>query len=158
MSEANESYRISVPGGKVSAARDALGKLGIELLPDRPPEELMAMRETDQGNLYATAGQIPWMLDQVNRHLLENRLTPGLRTNHENWTAEESLDFLEMCLTEFDWEEGRIAHAEFHDQEEWEDIQDKWSRLPMSAGERPPSPVRRSAASRLTGGRSTSGR
>lgn len=130
MNETTEKYRISVPGGKVSAARDALGKLGIELLPDCSASELMAMRETDHGNLYATAGQIPQMLDQVNHHLWENRLSPRIDPDHRGWTRDESLDFLEMCLAEFEWEEGKISHAEFHDPEEWEYVQDRWAELP----------------------------
>ena len=131
MGETTEEYRISVPSRKVRDTREALAGLGIEMVPEVPREELMAVRETDHGNLYATAAQIPGMLAQVSRHLVENGLTPGLRSDHEGWTPGESLEFLEMCLSEFEWEEGKIAHAEFRDPEEWENVRAARAELPI---------------------------
>ncbi len=130
MSEITENYRITVPSRKILEARTALSRLGIEMVPHCPQQELMATRETDYGNSYATASQIPGMLTQVNQHLQENGLSPRIDPDHDSWDSKEATEFLEMCLNEFEWEEGKISQAEFQDQEEWEDVQSMWTCLP----------------------------
>lgn len=124
-------YRISVPAGREQQAREALAALGIEMMPAVPRDELMAMRETDHGNLFATRGQIPGMLAQVNRHLEEQGLMPTVDPGHAGWSDRQAAAFLEMCLNEFEWEEGRIAHTEVWYQDDREDVTERWEGLPL---------------------------
>lgn len=124
-------YSISVAPDQERQVREALAELGVEMLPTVPTEELMAMRETDHGNLYATSAQLPGMLLQVNRHLQDHRLTPGVEPGHGSWSQEQAVGFLGMCLTEFEWEEGKIAHTEIRDQDDWEDAMERWPDLPL---------------------------
>ena len=114
------TFTIDVPDNKVDDLKTALEGVEIRFDPDR---QLIAFQESLMESCVAMGHHTPNLVQEINRQLKEAGLTPMVPTDHEDWTLDRRMAFLEFAISNFDWIDNDIKSAWWrHDGQNWEEI------------------------------------
>ena len=118
------TFLISVPNTLVQDLAEALKQAGIEF---RGRNGLVAIdRSFDPGIVGPEIRQgweIPYLVEGVNEYLQEEGLTPTVPINHQDWSYQQSSEFIHLAVNRFCWREYRVENAE------WQELGHDWNEI-----------------------------
>ena len=126
------TFLVSVPNTRVHDLAGALKRAGIEFRGRNGLVEInQSFDPSISGPKIRQGWEIPYLIEGANEYLKEEGLTPTIPINHQDWSYQQSAEFIHLAVNRFCWREGyRVETAEWRELgHDWKEIIREYSNL-----------------------------